>query len=129
MNTSFLNDINKLCKLIVKNSRASITYRKGQVVFYEDTRPMGVYFILNGKVKTSSVNAFGRENILGISNAYSMLGYNELFQNEMYNSTATVIEEAEIYYISKEKFMEIVEKDVDLINRVMNLMKHDPIAV
>ncbi|WMJ72936.1 cyclic nucleotide-binding domain-containing protein [Cytophagaceae bacterium ABcell3] len=127
--SGFLADIARLCRIIENNSKASVTYRKGQEVFHEGTRPMGVYFIKRGKVKTTSAGPFGEEKIVGILNAFSFVGYQELMEGETYQCTATVIEQAEIYYISREKFLELVENESELLNRIMNVLRYEPVAV
>ncbi|HAC24124.1 MAG TPA: transcriptional regulator, partial [Cytophagales bacterium] len=71
-----------------------IHYRKGQYLFYEGARPMGLYCINGGKVKVFKNNVQGKEYIIYIAKPGDFLGYRALLSEEFYGATAQVLEDA-----------------------------------
>ena len=49
---------------ILSAHKSCITYKKGQNLFYEGTRPMGIFCINFGKVKVYKMGSNGKEQIL-----------------------------------------------------------------
>jgi CRP-like cAMP-binding protein len=79
--------------------KTCIRYKKGQTLFYEGTRPMGLFCINSVKVKVYKISSEGKEQILKLAKPGDFLGYRALISEEFYNSSATVIEEGAICYI------------------------------
>jgi CRP-like cAMP-binding protein len=126
---TFLEDLSRLSKMFLKNSKASIIFKKGQVLFHEETLPMGVFFVKKGRIKKTRASFGGKKSIIGVMNAGSFLGYQELLNEEPYLSTATAMEDTEIYFLSKEGFFSLLEKDEQFFNRIMQVLRHDLVAV
>jgi len=92
--------------------KTCIRYKKGQTLFYEGTRPMGLFCINSGKVKVYKISSEGKEQILKLAKPGDFLGYRALISEEFYNSSATVIEEGAMCYIPKSDFLEILQKNL-----------------
>lgn len=88
--------------------KTCIKYKKGQTLFYEGTRPMGLFCINTGKVKVYKISSDGKEQILYLAKPGDFLGYRALISEEFYNASATVIEEGAICYIPKSDFLKIL---------------------
>ena len=72
--------------------KSCVAYKKGQTLFYEGTRPMGVFCINQGKIKVSKMGSNGKEQILFIAKPGDFLGYRSLLNEEFYGASSTVIE-------------------------------------
>lgn len=79
-------------------------YRKGQTIFYEGGRPMGLFCIDTGKVKVYKLSAEGKEQILNLAGTGDFLGYRALISEEFYNTSATALEESTICFIPQSVF-------------------------
>jgi len=98
--------------------KTCIRYKKGQTLFYEVTRPMGLFCINSGKVKVYKISSEGKEQILKLAKPGDFLGYRALISEEFYNSSATVIEEGAMCYIPKSDFLEILQKNPAFFRRM-----------
>lgn len=105
--------------------RTNNFYKKGQVIFYEGNRGHGIYCIHKGKVKVHKDRDDGREQIVRLARDGELLGYRSLLGDEPYNATATAIEDSVICYVRKNKFLDVVENNVQLTHKVMKLLTGD----
>jgi CRP/FNR family transcriptional regulator len=108
---------NELATLSARKSR--VTYKKGQVLFYEGTEPMGLFCVHEGKVKVSQTSSNGREQIILISKKDDFLGYRALLSEERYGATATVIEEASICFIPKNDFVSVLTSNPIFLQKML----------
>ncbi|GGZ14728.1 Crp/Fnr family transcriptional regulator [Echinicola pacifica] len=98
-----------LCSLT--ENKNLISHKKGQILFYEGTKPLGVFCISSGIVKVFKTASNGKEQIIRLAQKGDFLGYTSLLGEEVYSSTATIVEDAKICFIPKETFLEIMSKD------------------
>jgi CRP/FNR family transcriptional regulator len=94
-------------------------------LFYEGTRPMGLFCINSGKVKVFKMSSEGKEQILNLAKPGDFLGYRALISEEFYNASATVIEEAAICYIPKANFLEILNTNPKFFKKMMKAVCHE----
>ena len=59
----------------MEDAKSCIKYKKGQTLFYEGTRPMGLYCINEGKVKVFKLSSQGKEQIVHLAKPGDFLGY------------------------------------------------------
>ena len=95
-----------------------LTYKKGQIIFYEGTRPMGLYCINYGKVKVYKTSAEGKDHIISFGKPGDFLGYRALLSEEFYAASAQVIQEAAVCYIPKKDFFDVLQKNQGLFARL-----------
>ena len=105
--------------------KTCIRYKKGQTLFYEGTRPMGLFCINSGKVKVYKISSEGKEQILKLAKPGDFLGYRALISEEFYNSSATVIEEGAMCYIPKTDFLEILQKNPAFFRKMAKRVAHE----
>ena len=105
--------------------KTCIRYKKGQTLFYEGTRPMGLFCINSGKVKVYKISSEGKEQILKLGKPGDFLGYRALISEEFYNSSATVIEEGAMCYIPKLDFLEILQKNPAFFRKMAKRVAHE----
>ncbi|MCK5103155.1 MAG: Crp/Fnr family transcriptional regulator [Cyclobacteriaceae bacterium] len=105
--------------------KTCIRYKKGQTLFYEGTRPMGLFCINSGKVKVYKISSEGKEQILKLGKPGDFLGYRALISEEFYNSSATVIEEGAMCYIPKADFLEILQKNPTFFRKMAKRVAHE----
>lgn len=106
-------------------NKISRSYQPGQVVFYEDHRPYGVYCLESGLVKLSKQNPDGKTYIVRIAKAGDLLGYRAFLTHESYAATAEVLETASICFIEREPFMKALAAAPEFILRLMEQLGTD----
>jgi len=122
---SLLKDVpdEALCKL--SQSKKTIAHKKGQILFLEGTQPMGLFCISKGHVKVFKTDDSGREQIVKLAKEGEFLGYRALLSEDNYNSSAAIIDEAEVCFIPKSSFTDLVAKDTDFQNKLMKAVCND----
>jgi CRP-like cAMP-binding protein len=105
--------------------KTCVNYKKGQTIFYEGTRPMGLFCINFGKVKVAKMGSQGKEQIINLCKAGDLLGYRALLSEEHYAASATVIEDAGICFIPKEDFVGVLQKSPAFSTRIIKAVCHE----
>lgn len=122
---SLLSELSKEDLERLSQHKTCIRYKKGQTLFYEGTRPMGLFCINSGKVKVYKISSEGKEQILKLAKPGDFLGYRALISEEFYNSAATVIEEGAICYIPKSDFIEILHTNPSFFRKMAQRVAHE----
>ncbi|HLF35227.1 MAG TPA: Crp/Fnr family transcriptional regulator [Cyclobacteriaceae bacterium] len=105
--------------------KSCILYKKGQTLYYEGTRPMGLFCINSGKVKVYKITSDGKEQILHLVKPGDFIGYRALISEEFYSASATVIEEAAICYIPKADFLKILNSNPHFFKKMLKKLSDD----
>ena len=121
---SLFSDLTDKDLAVLAYGKTCIKYKKGQTLFYEGTRPMGLFCINSGKVKVYKMGTEGKEQILTLAKPGDFLGYRAILSDEFYNASATVLEEAVICYIPRSNFLEILNSNSAFFNRLMKAVCH-----
>lgn len=109
----------------IEKEKICSSYKKGEVIFKEGTRPYGVFCLNNGKIKLVKTGEDGKEHILRLVRPGDPLGYRSLLAGEKYNASAIAIEDSGVCFIPKELFMGILHKDTELSFEVMKMLSMD----
>ncbi len=125
VNNSMFSDLSREELEQLTSSKTCIRYKKGQTLFYEGTRPLGIFCINTGKIKVFKISSDGKEQILYLAKPGDFLGYRALISEEFYNASATVIEEGAICYIPKSSFIKIFNTNPSFFKRVINRLCND----
>ncbi|MDH5602523.1 MAG: Crp/Fnr family transcriptional regulator [Cyclobacteriaceae bacterium] len=109
----------------LNHNKSCIRYKKGQTLFYEGTRPMGLFCVNTGKVKVFKLSSQGKEQIINIAKPGDFLGYRAILSEEFYSASATVIEDAAICFIPKEDFLGLLSSNPDFFQRIIKNICHE----
>lgn len=105
-----------------KNARV---YKPGQIIFYEDNKPFGVYCVEKGKIKLTKYTPDGKSYIARLAKPGDLLGYRAFLTHEPYSATAEVIEEATVCFLDRELFMKALQRFPDLSLQLMEQLGSD----
>lgn len=105
--------------------KAARRYKSGQIIFYEDNTPQGVYFVQEGKIKLTKYTAEGKTYIARIAKAGDLLGYRAFLTHEPYAATAEVIENAAVCFLDRDAFMKVLQKYPGLSFQLMEQLGSD----
>ncbi|MEZ0375501.1 MAG: Crp/Fnr family transcriptional regulator [Candidatus Sericytochromatia bacterium] len=101
-------------------SKTSRLHKKGQILFYEDNRSFGLYYLVSGKVKLYKFTPEGKIYITRIVSAGELLGCQAFFSNEAYCVSAEVIEDAQVCFIEREAVKEMMAQDPGFSLRLLD---------
>ncbi|MFD2512494.1 response regulator [Pontibacter locisalis] len=97
-------------------------FKKKQTLFLEGNYPHALYFLNKGKVKTYKSNEEGREYITNLYKDGDFIGYLDLIEDKAYRESAVVMEDSEIYVISKEDFFMLLHNNRLVANQFIKIL-------
>lgn len=100
-------------------------YKRGDTIFKEGARPLGLYCVNGGKIKVSNCSSQGKEYILYISKPGDFLGYRALFGEEVYSATAVALEDSKVCFIPKVNFFEVIQKNPTFMSKIVKGICHE----
>ena len=109
----------------ISENKSCTVYKKGQVLFYEGTRPLGVFCINRGKVKIYKLGYDGKEQITNIARDGGLLGYKALIAEETYNVSAETLEDCTICFLPKSTFLQTLQESPEFNQRIMKQVCHE----
>lgn len=106
---------------------ASVThlYKKGEILFREGGIPTGIFYLKSGRVKKYKSTQKGEEQIFYLCNAGELLGYHALLSEEHYPDSSATIEDSQITFIPKDKFLDVVNSSPILSNKLLKALAHE----
>lgn len=121
-NSSFLNEgYTETVKLFLEG-RSLNKYKKKQIIYYEGNRPMYLFYLIKGKVKTYKRNEDGKEFVTELYHAGDFFGYVALMEAASYKETAETMEECEIAIIPKADFEILLNKNQAVANKFIKML-------
>ena len=103
----------------LNEQKSANTYKKGQILFHEGTRPMGIFCINRGKVKIYRLGSDGKEQIITIASVGDVLGYKAMLSEENYSVSGETLEDCNICFIPRVNFLEMLEQSSELYQRLL----------
>ncbi len=100
-------------------------YKKNQTIFVDGSFPRGVYCINHGKVKVYALGDEGKEQIVHIAKEGEVVGFRAMLSGQAYRLSATTLEDAKICFIPKEFFLNILDKNVNLRNSLIQKLSEE----
>ncbi|MEP7220933.1 MAG: Crp/Fnr family transcriptional regulator [Bacteroidota bacterium] len=107
---------------VISSSKSCRQYSKGEMIFYADDLPSGLFCIHKGIVKLYKVGKNGKEQIIRLANEGDIIGYRSLLCGDRYTTFAVPIGDAQICHIPKSTFFSLVSTSHQLASRVMELL-------
>ncbi len=105
-----------------EDSRKTIHFDQDDEVYRFGEVPKGIFYIKEGSVKISRIGAKGKEVIIRVASSHDFIGYLSLLKSWSYLTSATCVEESEIYFVPKSIFLEAISSDHDFAYRVIDLV-------
>lgn len=99
--------------------------RKKQVLYAVGDRPVNLYYICRGRIKTYITNTDGKQLITAIHKAGDFLGYTPLLEEHLYADTAEVVTDSEILAIPKAEFLALMYSDTNLTREFVKMISHN----
>lgn len=122
--SSFFDGLSPSDIAILKPRLERKEYKKGQVLFKENSYSKGVFIVRKGKIKIYQTSGEGRENIVYIYRKGDYFGYRPLVGGEPHPVSAAAVDNAVVSFIPSAVFMDALEHSATLARRLLtNLSK------
>ncbi len=125
---AFMDSVKAETTLKLTEARDVQSYKKKFLLFQEGHRPLFLYFVINGKVKTFRTNENGKELITQIHSAGDFFGYTPILEETSYKDNAEVLEDAELMMIPREDFLQLISYDNQLAKQFIKLLTRNVVA-
>lgn len=124
---SFFNELDTFDLKNLSENKTCNFYKKGHIIFYEGRISTGVYCLEHGRAKIYRVGMDGKEQILRLATAGSLLGIRTLLNEERYSASASTLEDSVICFINKSFFFHLMKKypkmNTEIVGYLCKLLK------
>lgn len=96
-------------------------HKKGQILFHEGTRPLGIYCINRGKIKIYQTGSDGKDQIIKIASSGDILGYKALISDHSYPVTGETLEDTSVCFIPKDEFLKTLHQNPTFGQKLLQL--------
>lgn len=110
---------------LINNHKSCAVFKKGQYLFTQHSRPMGLFCVYSGKIKLSTVGSDGKEQIIRLAKDGDVVGYRAIITDEKYRLSAIALEDSSVCLIEKEFFLDLAMKEPKLSRQVFKLISND----
>lgn len=97
-------------------------YKKKQKIYSEGGRPISLYYVRQGKVKTFRTNDNGKELVIGLYNKNEFFGHIPLLEQTNYQETAIAMEDSELAEIPKKDFELLINNNREVSYKFIQLL-------
>ncbi len=97
-------------------------YKKKESIYLEGNYPNGLYYINKGKVKIFKTHEYGKELITDLLKEGDFFGYTTLLEENPYYESAEAMEDAEITFIPKEEFQQMVFGNISVTKNFLKIL-------
>ncbi|MBP6335038.1 MAG: Crp/Fnr family transcriptional regulator [Bacteroidia bacterium] len=109
----------------LSQDKTHISYKKGQMIFYQGNHPQGLYCIFSGKVKIHKIGHDGRDQILRLAKKGNIIGYRALLNEDIYHASATAIEDSLICFFSKSVYQKQIISNQSVSRQIIKTLCTD----
>jgi CRP-like cAMP-binding protein len=100
-------------------------YRKGEILFSENTPSLGLYSIRSGTVKIYAKDSGGKEIILKLARAGDMIGYGHFMGEKIHMDSAKAIEDTECEFINSSELKLLIVEDPEFAESLFSILGHE----
>lgn len=100
-------------------------YKKRELIYSEGNRPLNLFYIGKGKVKTFKRNDNGKDLVVGLYNTGDFLGYVALLEGGLYKETAEAMDDSEIAVIPREEFEKLMNSHRETAAVFIRMLAHN----
>ena len=110
---------------LLSDDREEVVYSKKANIYDQGHRPVYLYYVISGKVKTYRINQDGKELISGMYSEGDYFGYLPLLEEQTYQDTAQALEDTKVMLIPKIDFLHLIDSNPDISNKFIKLLAND----
>ena len=120
-----LKDLPKEDMQVLSRNKTTHRYKKGQVIFRENSYPSGIFILESGMVKKYKVDESDNEYIVYICTPGEIMGFQSVLSVERYLDSAATLEDCEITFIPRKDFLGAIDKSPKLAQKLLTILSHE----
>jgi CRP-like cAMP-binding protein len=93
------------------NYENEIKFKKGEILYSENSPANGLLWILSGTIKVYSTDKDSREVILRLATSGDIIGHGFIFGDQVHTDSAKVIEEARCILLKENDFQRLLQEN------------------
>jgi len=114
---------------MILNQSNIVRYKKGDVIFKQNTRTSHIMFILSGLVKIYKEARNDRSITLTIATEGNLIGLLSVFGGDIHEYSASSVEEAEIVFIDNSVFRQIIHENGQFAEVIIKTLSRDGLFI
>jgi len=123
--SSLLNNLNNDELKILNKNKYSISYKSGEIICKEGSKPMGLICLSKGKVKIVRRGVNGIEQIVGLKKAGNFIGIRALMGGNSCLASSVALEDSSVCIIKKSDFYKVIKNNESLAFKIMKVLALD----
>ncbi len=101
------------------------SFKKNQIIFHQGNTPMGVYYVLSGKVKFTRNSEDGTRHIIRIGAEGDFLGYEDVLLDRKYSNTVEAWGDVVLYFIPRKDFTDVLDNDIKASRKFSQMLSEN----
>lgn len=100
-------------------------YRKNEVIYNEGDPTNHVVMVVKGMVRLAKEGVGQRLQIIRLLKPFDTFGYRSALAGDCHSTSATAMEPTTLYYIERDAFLEVIQKNITFCYAVLVAMSKD----
>jgi CRP-like cAMP-binding protein len=122
---SLLNELSYNELEALNKNRYVVTYKAGETICKEGSKPLGLLCLNKGKVKITRRGVNGTEQIVALRKAVDFIGFRALMGENVCLSSAVALENVSTCIIDKNEFFKVIKDNHLLAFKIIRLFAHE----
>lgn len=97
-------------------------FQRGEMLFAEGDPCTGLFLVASGKIRIFKLSAAGRERVLAVEGPGSSFAELPVFDGGNYPAAASALEDAEVFFISRQDFQNFCREHPDVALKVISVV-------
>lgn len=106
----------------INSSKSNYPFRKGQIIFQEGNRPLGLYCVYKGKIKVYKYANDGKEQLIRVAKAGDFLGFSSLLTGKRYPVSAAAVTDSEVCLVPRAIVLDLFRNSRHFSEGLINLL-------
>lgn len=119
---SLLRDLSSNELKTLNNKRYEVSYKSGEIICNEGTKPLGLICLNKGKVKILRRGINGISQIVGLKKAVDFIAFQALMGGVACFSSYVALEDSNVCIIRKKDFFKVIENNNNLVFRIIEML-------
>ncbi|MBK7160863.1 MAG: Crp/Fnr family transcriptional regulator [Ignavibacteria bacterium] len=122
---SIFCELDKSALQTIYESKKNHTFKKGEVIYIENSHPRYLFCINSGKVKITQMGTDGYEQIMHLAGDGELIGYRAILCGDKYKRTAVAMEDSSVCLIPVDIFLSCVKENQKVAFKVFQLFSKE----
>ncbi len=109
----------------IERNRTVVNYKKGETIYKEGTKSLGLLCLNAGKAKIVRKGKHGSEQIVGLKKPVDFIGMHALMSGSSYHNSAVAMEDASVCVIDKDDFLGVVNNNNKLSMKLIKMLSKE----